>query len=295
MDSVLELFCEVDDFWQLIRPWWQKHLLESGQKQRLRASQLTESEIMTVLILFHQSHYRHFKGFYTEYVSVHLKSEFPKLVSYNRFVRLMPQVGFPLFVYLKLYGLGRCTGISFVDSTALKVCHNRRIERHRVFEGFAERGKTSMGWFYGFKLHVVVNDQGEILDFCLTPGNEHDIQALPDLVHNLFGKLFGDKGYLSQSLREALWEQGIQLVTSIRKNMKPQLMDLADRLWLRKRSIIETINDQLKNISQIEHSRHRSVNNFFVNLLAGLIAYSRRPRKPSVQVDLQQVRYLMAP
>ena len=151
-----------------------------------------------------------------------------------------------------------------------------------------------MDWFYGFKLHLVVNDRGEILDFRLTSGKEHDTTPLLDLAKRLFGKLFGDKGYLSQSLRDTLWEQGVQLVTSIRKNMKPQLMELADKLLLRKRSIIETINDQLKNISQIEHSRHRSIDNFFVNLMAGLIAYSRRPQKPAIQGDLRHVRLLMA-
>ena len=293
--SLLDLFCHVDDFWQVFRPFWHQFLLTRGHAKRMRQASLSESEIMTIMILFHQSGYRNFKWFYLGYVRRHLKAEFPHLVTYSRFVQLQKRVGIPLFVYLHSHCLGQCTGISFVDSTPLAVCHNRRIERHRVFEGFAARGKTSMGWFYGFKLHLVVNDAGELLDFKLTPGNVHDTKPVPDLVRHLFGKLFGDKGYLSQTLREDLWAQGLQLITSIRRNMKPQLMDLADRLMLRKRSIIETINDQLKNISQIEHSRHRCIDNFFVNLIAGLIAYCQRPKKPSIQCDPQQVRLLIAP
>jgi hypothetical protein len=281
--SFLELFCDVDDFWQEFRPYWQAKLLEQGTIKRVRRPSLSESEIMTLIILFHQSHYRTFKAFYTEHVQKHLRDEFPGLVSYNRFVELKPRVLLPLMVYLRLC-MGDCTGISFVDSTPLSVCHNRRIERHKVFNGLAQRGKTSMGWFYGFKLHLVVNDCGEILASHLTPGNVDDRKPVPLLSKDLFGKLFGDRGYISQPLFEALFEDGVQLITSLRKNMKNRLLPLYDKLLLRKRAIIETINDQLKNISQIEHTRHRSVTNFMVNLVAGLIAYCHRPKKPSLHL-----------
>lgn len=293
MDSLVELFVAVDDFWIIFRPYWHEHLLASGERQRIRASRLSESEVMTIVILFHQSHYRDFKAFYLEYVGRHLSSEFPKLVSYSRFVTLMQQMGIPLYVFLRL-SMGRCTGISFVDSTPLAVCHNRRIARHRVFDGWAARGKTTMGWFYGFKLHLIVNHEGKIIAFALTAGNVDDRVPVPELIQQVFGKLFGDKGYLSQPLRDELRDIGIELITSIRRNMKPQLMPLHDKLMLKRRSIIETINDQLKNISQIEHSRHRSVNNFFVNLVAGLIAYCRRPNKPSVQLNPKEYRSLAA-
>jgi len=152
-----------------------------------------------------------------------------------------------------------------------------------VFAGLAKRGKTSTGWFFGFKLHLVVNDRGELLEVCITPGNVDDRKPVPRLAKKLFGKLFGDKGYLSQSLAQSLRQMfNLQLITKLRGNMKNQLIPLTDRLLLRKRAIIETIIDQLKNISQIEHSRHRSVTNFFVNVLCGLIAYSRRTVKPSL-------------
>jgi transposase len=293
MDSLVELFVAVDDFWIIFRPRWHEHLLASGERQRIRASRLSESEVMTIVILFHQSHYRNFKAFYLGYVRRHLRAEFPKLVSYTRFVTLMQQMGIPLYVFLRL-SMGPCTGLSFVDSTPLAVCHNRRIYRHRVFDGWAARGKTTMGWFYGFKLHLIVNHEGEIIAFALTAGNVDDRAPVPQLIQHLFGKLFGDKGYLSQPLRDDLRDMGIELITSLRRNMKPQLMPLYDKLMLKRRSIIETINDQLKNISHIEHSRHRSVNNFFVNLVAGLIAYCRRPHKPSLQLDPKEYRSLAA-
>lgn len=248
---------------------------------------------MTIVILFHQSHYRDFKAFYLGYVCRHLRQAFPKLVSYARFVTLMQSMGLPLYMFLRI-SMGCCTGISFVDSTPLAVCHNRRIGRHRVFAGFAQRGKTTMGWFYGFKLHLIINHVGELIAFALTPGNVDDRTPLPEMLQRLFGKLFGDKGYLSQTLRNDLRNIGIDLITSIRRNMKPQLMPLEDKLMLKRRSIIETINDQLKNISQIEHSRHRSVNNFFVNLIAGLIAYCLRPNKPTVQLDPSEYQSLAA-
>src|SRR5947208_776100 len=284
--SILELFCSVDDFWQQFSPNWHQDLLTSGQRQRLRATQLHSSEIMTIVILFQQSHYRTFKAYDTEYVQRHLHSEFPTLVSYQRFVELMPTLLVPLVAYLHTQ-LGRCSGISFIDSTSLAVCRNPRIHQHRVFAGRAARGKTSVGWFFGFKLHLVVNDQGELLAFCLTPGNVDDRRPLPKLVKGLVGKLFGDKGYLSQPLAEHLLvTQGLQLITKLRKRMRNRLLDWSDKLLLRKRAIIETITDQLKNISQIEHSRHRSPINFLVNLVAGLIAYCHQPKKPSLGLQL---------
>ena len=196
----------------------------------------------------------------------------------------MPRVLVPLLAYLHTQ-LGTCTGISFIDSTKLLVCHNARIGQHRVFAGQAARGKSSTGWFYGFKLHLVVNDRGELLACTLTAGNVDDRRPVPRLVRRLFGKLFGDKGYLSQPLaQQLLTEQGVRLITKLRKNMRNQLLEWSDKYFLRKRAIIEAVNDQLKNISQIEHSRHRSPTNFLVNLVAGLIAYCHQPKKPSLRL-----------
>lgn len=283
--SILELFCSVDDFWLQFAPKWRSELLSTGKRERVRATQMHPSEMMTILILFQQSHYRTFKAYYTEYVQRHLRSEFPKQVSYQRFVELMPTLLVPLVAYLHTQ-LGQCTGISFIDSTKLSVCHTARIHQHRVFKGRAARGKTSTGWFYGFKLHLVVNDAGDLLAFCLTRGNVDDRRPVPKLAHRLFGSLYGDKGYLSQPLAEHLLvTQGLRLITKLRKKMRNRLLLLSDKLLLRKRAIIETINDQLKNVCQIEHSRHRSPINFLVHLIAGLIAYSQQPKKPSLHLQ----------
>jgi hypothetical protein len=285
MKSILDLFCSVDDFWQAFAPEWRQGLLATGCRQRLRPGVMAPSELMTILILFHQSHYRTFKAFYTEHVCAHLRAEFPALVSYTRFVELMPTLLVPLVAYLHTQ-FGECTGIAFIDSTKLVVCHTARIHQHRVFAGRATRGKTSTGWFYGFKLHLVVNDRGELLAFYLSAGNTDDRQPVPRLVRRLVGKLFGDKGYLSEPLAQQLFvEQGLQLITRLRKNMRNRLMDISDKLLLRKRALIETINDQLKNICQIEHTRHRSPTNFLINLVAGLIAYCHQPKKPSLHLD----------
>ncbi len=283
--SLLELFCHVHDFCRIFQPRWQADLRTQRVQRRRRERSLSLSEIMTILILFHQSHYRDFKAFYTQHVLVYLTSEFPGLVSYSRFVEFIPSVLIPLCNYLR-YCRGTCTGISFVDSTDLTVCHNRRIAQHKVFKGLAERGKTSTGWFFGFKVHFVFNDRGELLECTLTAGNVDDRKPVPQLVKRVFGKLVGDKGYISKKLRDELRETfRVQLITKLKRNMKNQLMPLGDRLLLRKRAIVETIIDQLKNISQIEHSRHRSLANFLVNLLCGLIAYCHQPKKPSLHLD----------
>ncbi|MDE7104450.1 MAG: transposase [Ruminococcus sp.] len=149
----------------------------------------------------------------------------------------------------------------------MKVCDNHRIHNHHVFSEYAKTGKSSMGWFYDFKLHLIISDEGKILSFCLTSGN------------------VDDRGYISQKLFEKLLEKDITLVTREKKNMKNKLMDLYDRLMLRKRAVIESVNDFLKNICDIEHSRHRSVTNFLVNLISALAAYSFLPKKPSVCSD----------
>ncbi len=284
MESLLELFVSVDDFCQVFLPFWERKLLQDGSKKRRRAGQLSVSEIMTIIIHFHQSHYRDFKTYYTDHVCQHLRGEFPNLVSYERFVILMPSVLGPLSAYLKsLYG--RCHGISFLDSTALLVCDNHRIHNHKVFAALAERGKGSMGWFYGFKLHLVVNECGELLACQITPGNVDDREPVLALSKRLFGKLIADRGYISQALFEQLLDTfGVQLITKLRKNMKNRLMPLMDKLLLRKRAIIESIVDQFKNISQIEHTRHRSPVNCFINIIAGLIAYCHQPKKPSLNL-----------
>jgi len=240
---------------------------------------------MTILIAFHPSHSRDCKAFYTTEVHRHWHAEFPHAVSYSRFVDLIPSALVPLCAYLRPC-YGACTGIPFVDATALAVCHNRRIAQHRVFAGLAQRSKTALGRFFGFKLPLLVNDKGELLALALTPGNTDARTPVLRLARRLFGKLFADNGYLSHALTKDLLETfRVRLFTPLKRRMKNRLLPLVDKLLLRKRAVIESIIDQLKNLSPIEHSRHRSVANFFVNLLGGLIAYCHQPKKSSLHLS----------
>jgi len=228
---------------------------------------------------------RTFKHFYLFYVKEHLKSEFPHTVSYNRFTELMQSNMLVLTLYLKTRCLGKCTGISFIDSTPIRACGKKRIKRNKVFHGIANIGKSTMGWFYGFKLHIMVNDKGEILDFIITQASVDHRYPLKqeNFLKKMFGSLYADKGYISKELTALLFDQGLHLITGLKSNMKNVLMTMRDKILLRKRSVIETINDQLKNICQAEHSRHRSFGNFITNLIASLIAYSFQEKKPSIK------------
>ncbi|OAA86920.1 IS982 family transposase [Clostridium ljungdahlii] len=288
-DLLIEIFYDVDNYCIHFEEYCKNYFLSNDESKPsfLSSRTLCLSEVMSITIYFHLSGYRTFKTYYKEHVSKVLKPYFPKLVSYNRFVELMQEALLPLLLYMKRFRTGKCTGISFIDSTKLVVCHNKRIYSHKVFKEIAKRGKSSKGWFYGFKLHLVVSDIGEVLSFYLTPGNVDDRNetVLENLTKELFGKLFGDRGYISQKLYDILYFKGVQLITKLKKNMKNKIMVMEDKILLRKRAIIETINDHLKNVCQIEHSRHRSFTNFMVNIVAGLVAYSFLPKKPSLKLD----------
>ena len=283
MKKLVELFCDVDDFCKIFIPQWHKQLLEDGTRKRQRECRMSMSEMMTIIIGFHMSHHRDFKNYYLGYVATFHRKEFPKLLSYTRFLAMMPRTIVPMCAYFSTLK-GKPTGIEFIDSTSLKVCHNIRIPRHKTFDGVAQRGKGTMSWFYGFKLHLIVNHHGEIVAAKVTTGNVHDTKPVEELARNLPDKLYGDKGYLSKALEANLFEKGVQLITTVRKNMKSKAMSLWDRAMLSKRFIIETINDQLKNVSFIEHSRHRSVNGFTLSLMAGLVAYCLKENKPSLNI-----------
>jgi hypothetical protein len=280
-NKITDIFCVVDEFCNDFDKTTEPYLLGKPSK---RPPVMSKSEVISICLLFHLSGFRCFKHFYMFYVQRHMQSEFPRTVSYNRFVELSAGVLMPMTIFLKTCCLGTCTGISFVDSTPIRVCHNKRIKRNKVFKDIAQVGKSTMGWFYGFKLHIVINDKGEILNFAITQANVDDREPLKNenFLKAVFGKLFADKGYISEKLAEILFVNDIHLITNIRNNMKNSLMTLHDKITLRKRSVIETVNDELKNICQLEHSRHRSFTNFIVNMIAGLIAYDFLPKKPSI-------------
>mgnify|MGYP000171588294 CR=1 FL=1 len=286
--KVTEIYCMADDFCKEFALQQKKYMVEDKKrKHRNKPKRMNDAEIMVILILFHFGGFRCFKHYYKEYVCKHLKGMFPRCVSYNRFVELEKEVLLALTIFIKKVLLGTCTDISFADSTPLCVRRNQRILIHKTFEGLAEREKCSMGWFFGFKLHLIINDKGEILSFMFTPGNVDDRKPLKQgrFLKNIKGKLCADKGYIGQALFENLFLNDIQLVTKVKNNMKNSLMDIADKILLRKQALIETVNDELKNIAQIGHSRHRSFNNFVANALSAIAAYCFFEKKPAIDVN----------
>jgi Transposase DDE domain len=291
--KIAEIFVKVDDFCLHFEQEYKKMALpaaEDGKKTRNRERTLCDSEIITILIAFHGGGFRNFKFFYTQYICVHLRDYFPKVVSYNRFIELSHRCAIAFMLFLHHCCRGECTGISFIDSTVLRVCHNKRIKRNKVFKDTATVGKSSMGWFFGFKLHLIINDKGEILSFYLSRGNVDDrnVKLITHMTKELFGKLFGDKGYISKALSDLLFNDGIQLITAVRRNMKSKALSNEEKLLLRKRSVIETVNDELKNICQVEHTRHRSLAGFLLNVISAIAAYSFFPKKPSIKMDIEE-------
>lgn len=296
-DKVTEIFYLADEFCKFFEAQQEKSMLEcpkDGKKHRRKPNRLSDAEIIVILIHFHSGGFRCFKHYYLHYICKHCKEMFPNNVSYNRFVELEKEVLLQLTVFIKQVLLGECTGISFVDSTPLRVCRNQRIHIHKTFNGLASRGKCSLGWFFGFKLHLIINDKGEILNSVFTTGGVDDREPLKEgaFLKNIKGKLFGDKRYIGKTLFESLFVDGIQLVTKVKNNMRNSLMSVADKTYLRKRALIETVNDELKNIAQIEHSRHRSFNNFIANALSAIAAYCFFEKKPAIDVDFINDRQL---
>lgn len=274
--DIVALFVCIDDFCKMYESF-QKHRLISLPGTRNRPTTLSLSEMLTIMVIFHFSPCKNFKYFYKNYLPLAHKNDF-RLVCYERFVQLMPRLFTPLTILLHTL-LGEKTGIYIADSTSLPVCHNKRISRHKVFEGLAKRGKTTMGWFFGLKLHLVINHKQQIVALKITPGNTDDRPALRTIAKGLKGKIFTDKGYISKELFKNLLKQGLKLIHGIRRNMKNHLMELIDKIMLRKRFIIETLFATLKIDMNLCHTRSRSPTNFFVNILSCLTAYQFKNNK----------------
>lgn len=294
-DKVTEIFCICYDFCKEFNAEVEKNSIKApdGRKHRRRNGMMSDAEVMMILICFHFNTFRNFKHYYLFYVKKHLAHLFPRVLSYNRFIEFESEVSIQMMLFLQLICFGECTGISFIDSTCIPVCHNKRILTNKVFKGYAERGKSTMGWYYGFKLHLICNEKGELLNFMLTRANVDDRNesVFNRLSDNVFGKLYADKGYISQTLFERLFDNGLHLVTGFKSNMKNRLMPLYDKIMLRKRSVIESVNDELKNVAQTVHSRHRSIINFGMNLLGALAAYSFFEKKTSINIDFEVEKF----
>ena len=276
MDLVI-IFCEVDDFCKSYENNAQKMNLLGSSTIKRKPCGMELSEILTVLIYgaLLSDQFKHFKAFY-KYNCAELKSAFPGLLSYERMIELRQEVVFPMMQFL-LSKLSPCTGKSYIDSTPMKACHPKRTGSHSVVKNIASVGKTSNGWFYGTKLHLVVTSLGEIVNFKLTPGNiaDNNKKVLRDLVRKIWGKLFGDKGYIvGQETRKELHEQGVELIHNIRSNMQNRLLSAQDKADLRKRAnVSEGAFSKLKMHLSLEHTRHRSLFGFLAHVVSILIAY----------------------
>lgn len=276
-------YCEVDDYYKGNKSQLLSRRSLMCKTIRSRTSRLTESEIVTILLCYQRSGFRNFKRYY-EHLSKYHRAYFPDLVSYNRFLEIQGKALILLSGFLGSKR-GKCTGISFIDSTSLAICNVKRCSKSQVFKGLAAKGRSSKGWFHGFKLHLVINHHGEILAANVTSGNPHDLVPTEGLAKRLFGKL-GDKGYLSKTLFEKLFDRGVQLFSGIRKTMKNKLLKPYDALLMKKRSLIETVNNTLKNTFHVEHPRYRSLTSLFINILSALSAYTLSLKNPYIIHEL---------
>lgn len=278
-NDTVALFSCIDDFCKIYEEWEKEKLINTG-KIRNRQGKLDLSEKLFIVILYHFEKFKDFKHYYLYGIEHKHRDKFKELPCYDRFIQIMPSLIVPLSILLQM-STGEKTGIYFIDSSSLNVCRNKRISRNRVFKGLAKRGKTTMGWFFGFKLHMVINHKGEIMAVKITKGNVDDREPVDILTKNLKGSCYADKGYIGKKLHRKLYARGLRLVVGIRKNMVNYLMPMMDKILLRKRFLIETVFGVLKKSMNIEHTRHRSPKNFLVNILAGLVAYCFRKNKPS--------------
>jgi hypothetical protein len=274
------LFCLVDDFCKGFEPWYKRQLISDGTAKRNHSCHLSLAETLTILIAYPQSRMACFKYFYLDLLNSRQKL-FPKLVHYARFVKLIKRA-FPALVCLLKSLEGEITQYLFIDSTPMAVCHNLREKRHKTFKGLAAKGKTSTEWFFGMKLHMIFNTKGEIIRLTITPGNVNDRTPVPHMVRALEAKLIGDKGYLSKKLFQELFENGVTLITKIKKNMKNRLMEMTDKMMLMRSFFVETIFSSMKSLDTLIHPRYRCPVNAFALLFAGLINYQLRADKPTL-------------
>lgn len=281
VNQLTRIFCQVDDFCKEFHQYTKHNLLPSPSKQtRGPARAISNSEIMTILIFFQNSGFRNFKTFYKELLEKYWKDAFPKLPSYNRFVELTGSVIFPLVLFAQVNS-GKRTGIYYIDSTCLPACHLKRSGRNKTFAEIAEHGYTSIGCFFGFKLHIVINNHGQLIAFKITRGNVNDAKASVSILEKLKGLAFGDKGYIGKELAAKLLKHGLKLITRVRKNMKPKKISSLEKQLLNQRGIIETVFNHLKHYYQVWHTRHRSLINAMTHLMAALCAYTIEPLKIS--------------
>ena len=281
-NKLIELFIEVDDLYKAYVEYQKQ--IGFVPKKRTRVPDLNGSEVCTILVAYHHSGYKCFEYYYRQLILKRYADYFPQAPSYERFVSLIPRAADLIYLWLLYCVAGsKRTGLYFIDSKKLQVCHLKREKSNKVFKDVARKGKTSTGWFFGLKIHLVINNLGEIISFDLTSGNvadnNHDL--LKKLLNSLDGKCVGDKGYLSK-LFEFFFNNGLQLITKPKKRMKKLPINNTLNLLINKRAVVESVFDILGTVCDIEHSRHRSPVNAAIHIFSSLIAYQHLEQKPRV-------------
>jgi len=280
--KIVEIFVDCDDFINDFSKEVSFHMIGTNQQP---ISSLSASEIITICIIYHHSRLDCFKSFYTLVVKNVLRSYFPHAPSYTHFIKLKKYYLFDLFAFLWHSRLSKPSNeANFVDSKKLQISHIKRAHQHRVMKGLAEKGKTSIGWFYGLKLHLIINEYGQPCSFLVTSGNKTDNneEVLKTLFRGLQGIFYGDKGYLTK-LKAWLKIQGVELITKVRKNMKKPKLTHKQKHYLKRRSLIETVFGLMTFQCDLDHSRHRSQYGFFSNIFSAIIAYTYLDSLPQMK------------
>lgn len=282
--KLIQIFCECDDFFMKYEQFVADKILGKVNPKAHRRSSLVVSEIMTILIAYHLTGMKCFQYYYVHVVKKYFQSHFPGLVSYNRFIELIPRCLLPLWLFVNTSRTGEQTGFYYADSKKLPVCHNLRINSNKVFKGVGGRSKSSTGWFYGLKLFLVINQYGEIMRSIITPANiaDNNIDMMRKMFNKLQGFVFADRGFISQKAFQEFYHKGLKIVTTVKRNMKNKLMIMTEKIALGKRNLIESVNDLLMTICDIDHSRHRSPVNAITHALAGVTAYTYLDKLPSI-------------
>jgi hypothetical protein len=278
--KLTEIFIVCDDFCQEFEHY---SLSQCYEQPARKERQMSQSEMMSILIFYHHSGMKCFKYYYEQIILKLLRSYWKKPYAYEAFVAQMPRVNLLLFAFLSACRLATTTPANYIDSTKLVVAHNRRKQKNKTFQGLARTGKTSTGWFFGFKLHAIINQQGQLVVFGITPANvaDNNQNLLNQLTQRLKGFLYGDKGYLT-ALAEKFKERGLELITKYRRTRGLQPLSYQKYYYLQHRGLIETVFDCLKNLCNLDHTRHRSPVNFFVNIWSALLAYTFFDEFPAI-------------
>ena len=280
-NKLIEIYCFVDECVQFLNAYFQDHFPEH---KHVYKSGLSMSEMVTIQVLYHLSGYKCFECFYKSLEYNYLGLYFPKLPNIKSFYERQKKTSVYLIgVLLMKSSLSQKNGIFFIDSTKIEVCKPLRMSRNKTFRHYAKKSKTSTGWFFCFKLHLVINELGEIVRYKITTGDvaDNNHELLKELLSGLHGKCFGDRGYIS-ALFSMFYENGLRLVTDLRANMKGQLIDVNEGKLLKKRGLIEAVNDILKSVCTLEHSRHRCVEHALQSMHAAVIAYCFLEKKPEL-------------